>query len=339
MTLRVARDQLVAYRLLVNHLTVRLPVGAYAEAARFALQDSAPRSALLSLHARVDGCEPSAWSDPRLLQTYSPRAAVHVVPLADFGIFTIGRLPSDPETRQAIESAADQVCAALDGGEVRARDLPPHLGPSLRLGAASGRIALRWTTSALYAREIPAPAIDPEVARHELCRRHVQAFGPTTPAAFAWWAGLPKSDANEVWLALEKELLPVECGGEPSWQSAWILAAAEPLMRSAPPMRGVRFLPGEEWGIFGKDRTGMFVGPGNNGRSPLLDWYHPHGLVVDGTIVGTWGRRGGRVQVKLRRSLAEKVGTLAETRAAIEAEGLSLPIPGARMAVEIQEFA
>jgi hypothetical protein len=77
--LRVSRSQAVAYRLAANHLSRRLPACSYAEAAYAGLQDTAPRDALLGLHARVAGCEPSAWEHPRLIQTYSPRRAVYVL--------------------------------------------------------------------------------------------------------------------------------------------------------------------------------------------------------------------------------------------------------------------
>src|SRR5215510_8293735 len=98
----VRRGQAIAYRLAANDLVTRLPPGSYERAARHALQDSYPRSALLSLHARVEGCEPSAWEAERLIQTYSPRAAVHVLPVADWAVYTVGRLPLDPAARQYV---------------------------------------------------------------------------------------------------------------------------------------------------------------------------------------------------------------------------------------------
>jgi hypothetical protein len=142
--LRVSRTQALRYRLAATHISRRLPAGSYVDAAYVGLQDTAPRDALLGLHARVAACEPSAWEDPRLIQTYSPRAAVYVLPRDDFGIFTIGRLPRDADARRAVEDLAEGVCRALDGQELRAVGLP-----GLRAARASGRIALRWTTSAL----------------------------------------------------------------------------------------------------------------------------------------------------------------------------------------------
>src|SRR5262249_56142123 len=97
----------------------RVPAGWYVGAAYAGLQDTAPRDALLGLHARVEACEPSALQHPGLIQTYSPRAAVNVLPADDFGVFTVGRLPRDPEARQRLEDLAEESCAAMDGQEVR----------------------------------------------------------------------------------------------------------------------------------------------------------------------------------------------------------------------------
>jgi DNA-binding transcriptional ArsR family regulator len=95
--LRVSQSQAVTYRLAVNHLSRRLPAGSYVDAAYVGLQDTAPRDALLGLHARVAACEPSAWEHPRLIQTYSPRWAVYVLPQA------VGQLAAGlPVSRSAV---------------------------------------------------------------------------------------------------------------------------------------------------------------------------------------------------------------------------------------------
>ena len=57
---RITREQAVSYRLHVNHLVDRLPEASYEEAAYVGLQDTAPRDAILGMHARVAGCEPIA---------------------------------------------------------------------------------------------------------------------------------------------------------------------------------------------------------------------------------------------------------------------------------------
>jgi hypothetical protein len=319
--LRLSRAQAVNYRLVVNNLSSRLPVGSYVKAAYVGLQDTAPRDALLGLHARVEACEPTAWQDPRLIQTYSPRAAVYVLPADDFGVFTLGRLPRDPEARQALEDLAEEACRALAGQELRGAALPT------RAACATGRIAVRWTTSALYLREHDRPSIDPETARIELCRRHVHAFGPTTAAAFAWWAGVSVQEARTSFNLLASELMAVELAG----REAWALAADEAAVRSAEPMRCVRLLVASDLRLFGQDRTRLFAGPGKNDQSPLQDWFHPNGLVVNGRIVGAWGRRGGRVNIKAAGPLTPSA------RRAIHAEAESMPIPNAAVSVSLTE--
>jgi hypothetical protein len=319
--LAVTPQQAVAYRLAVNNLVTRLPPGEYVRAARYALQDSGPRDGLISLHGRVTDCEPSAWAAPGLAQVYSPRAAVHIVPFDDFGVFTRGRLPFDPARRQAIERAADDACRRLDGRELRQAALPGLE----RDVSASGRIALRWTTSALYVREIRAPEVDLDEARLELCRRHIHALGPTTPAAFAWWSGLSPADARRTWTLLPDELVPVTVAGT----SAWLLPADEQALRSPPPISGVRFLPAGDLRLFGQDRSGTLAGPGQWHKPPSTDTFHPHGLVHAGKIIGAWGRRGGRLHVRVPEPLADDV------LAAAQAEAAAMPIPGYATTLEV----
>lgn len=319
--LRVSRMQAVNYRLVVNNLSTRLSAGSYVEAAHVGLQDTAPRDALLGLHARVEACEPSAWQHPRLIQTYSPRAAVYVLPADDFGVFTIGRLPRDPEARQVLEDLAEESCAAMDGQEVRGTAL------LAKPGCATGRIVVRWTANAVYVRERERPPIDQETARMELCRRHVHAFGPTTPPAFAWWAGVSVRDARKTFDLIAGELLRVDLAGH----DAWVLAADEPALRSAGPVRGIRLLVASDLRLLGQDRTKLFAGPGKNDHSPLQDWFHPNGLVVNGRIAGAWGRRGGKVSIKAAGPLAPS------TRAAIHAEAASMPIPNKAVTISLTE--
>ncbi|MFI6680762.1 DNA glycosylase AlkZ-like family protein [Kribbella sp. NPDC050470] len=322
MSLSISYEEAVRYRLWVNRLVERLPVGAYVEAARFGLQDTAPRDALVGLYGRVEECEAGAWEAPGLIQTYSPRWAVYVLPEVDFGVFTIGRLPLDPEERKAIEDKADRICRDLAGGEHRG-----GRGPELRGSCGSGRLALRWTTIALYVREVPRPEIDFWDAHLDLCRRHVQAFGPTTVEAFAWWAGLSKPDAAAVWRRLADELTPVDLEG----RQGWIRTADGDAMRSAPEVTGVRFLAAPDLRLFGQDKHGLFIAPGLKPRIHLHDTFHPNGLLLNGKLVGTWGRRKGNVDV---RSIKLSPGD----REAIDAEALAMPIPGATMSVAITEL-
>src|SRR4051812_5253793 len=100
--LEVTREQILAFRRHVGALDERLPAGpeSLRRAAWAGLQDSMPRAALLSLHARVEGVEPAAWEDPSLVQLWGPRYQVYVVAKPDFPLFSLARLPETEKGRQ-----------------------------------------------------------------------------------------------------------------------------------------------------------------------------------------------------------------------------------------------
>lgn len=312
---RITRQQAVSYRLRVNQLVDRLPVGSYDDAAYVGLQDSAPRDALLGLHARMAGCQPTDWEHPSLIQTYSPRDAVYVLPRKDFGVFTIGRLPLAAEAVRHIDQLADGICRTLDGRELRGGL------PDLRAACSSGRIALRWTTSALWVREVPRPDIDIDEARRELCRRHLHRFAPTTPKAFAWWAGLAPADAQQIWDSVAGDLMEVDVDGAPGW----ILRSDEAAVREASQPHGVRLLVAPDLRLFGRDHQARFIGPGLRRLTPAANSFHPNGVLLDGKIVGAWGRKGGKVDVVLTEPLT------AADQEALATEISAFPIHGAEL--------
>src|SRR5689334_10155011 len=93
--LKLTRGQVLAFRRQVGALDHRLPDGesSLRRAAWAGLQDSMPRAALLSLHARVEGTEPSTWEHPSLVHVWGPRYHVYLVTADDLAVFTLGRLP------------------------------------------------------------------------------------------------------------------------------------------------------------------------------------------------------------------------------------------------------
>src|SRR5262245_28086531 len=115
--LDLTREQILAFRRRVSALDERLPRGARSlrRAAWAGLQDSMPRAALLSIHARVEGAHPSIWEDPPLVQVWGPRYSTYVVPAQDRALFTLGRLTDDAEGRARAEEIAAQLHAFLDG--------------------------------------------------------------------------------------------------------------------------------------------------------------------------------------------------------------------------------
>jgi len=116
----VTRENVLAFRQRATYLHRRLPPGRLVEAAFAGLQDCAPRSAVLALHARVRDVRPSAWKDPRFVQVWGPRGAVYVVPAHDVAVFTLGRSPRNPVLRAAVSAAAEKARRAF-----RARGAQP----------------------------------------------------------------------------------------------------------------------------------------------------------------------------------------------------------------------
>ena len=107
------------------------------------MQDSAPRAALLSIHARVEGTTPDSWEDPSLTQLWGPRFTAYVVPEHDRAVFTLGRLSDDPVTRRAWHTLADQLETVLDGQRMTYADAGRQLGMhpnGLRYAAPTGRV-------------------------------------------------------------------------------------------------------------------------------------------------------------------------------------------------------
>src|SRR3989442_15583069 len=109
--LNLTRAQVLAFRRRVGALDERLPPGrrSLRRAAWAGLQDSMPRAARLSIHARAEGTEPSTWEDPSLVQLWGPRFSAYVVAARDFAVFSLGRLPDEPEGRRIAQDLATRL--------------------------------------------------------------------------------------------------------------------------------------------------------------------------------------------------------------------------------------
>ena len=137
--LGLTRQQILAFRRRVGGLEERMPKSAKSlrQAAWAGLQDSMPRAALLSLHARVDGVEPSTWEHPSLAQLWGPRYSTYVVPKRDFALFSLGRLP---DSRQGPPAGRAHGRAGPRPSQRHARDGPRGCG---RTGSARERDQVR----------------------------------------------------------------------------------------------------------------------------------------------------------------------------------------------------
>jgi hypothetical protein len=325
--LGLSREQVLAYRRAAGSLDERLPPGqrSLERAAWAGLQDSMPRAAVLSLHARVAGVGPSAWEDPALVQLWGPRYSVFVVAARDHAIFSLGTLPDDARGRDRAQQIAAALHAALDGERMSCTEAGGALGMHhgmLRYAAATGTVLIRWDGARRpTVWTVPPPELDPRDARLELARRYLHVYGPATAGAFGRWAGIGPRYGAAAFDALGRSLIPV---GTPAGD-AWILASDEAACRAAPgPAAPARLLPSGDsyYLLHGADRD--FLVPDAECRDKLWTsrvW--PGCLLIGGEIAGTWRRADTVLTVAPWRRLA------AAERDAVIAEAASLPLAGA----------
>jgi hypothetical protein len=147
--LDLTRSEILAFRRHVGALDERLPPGpgSLQRAAWAGLQDSMPRAAVLSIHARVAGTESATWEDPSLVQLWGPRFSVFVVAACDLAVFSLGTLPDDASGRERAVDLAARLHALLAGGRMSYGEAGGKLGvhPNmLRYAAATGTVLIRW---------------------------------------------------------------------------------------------------------------------------------------------------------------------------------------------------
>src|SRR5205823_3632495 len=118
--LALTRPQILAFRRKVGALDERLPRGrrSLRRAAWAGLQDSMPRAALLSIHARVERTQPSTWEDSSLVQLWGPRHHAYVVAARDLALFSLGRLPDEVGARRVAEDLAARLHSLLAGAGI-----------------------------------------------------------------------------------------------------------------------------------------------------------------------------------------------------------------------------
>jgi hypothetical protein len=323
--LALSRAEVLAFRRRVSALDQRLPAraGALRTAAWAGLQDSMPRAALLSIHARVEGAHPESWADQALVQVWGPRYSAYVVPARDHAYFTLGRYPDDERGRRRAEEAAERVRALLEGRRLGHHDLGEGLGVnpnSLKYATTTGTVLIRWEGARQpIVWTVPRPDIEPFDARLELARRYIHVLGPATALTFAEWAGIGDAQGRAAFDALGAELTSVRTPiGE-----GWILTSDEATFRAAaPPPAPARLLPsGDTFYLFWGANRELLV-PDPRGRAELWTsrvW--PGALLVDGVIVGTWRRANQNLSIQAWQPLT---GTARE---AVEAEASALPLP------------
>ncbi len=322
--LELSHLQILSFRRKAGALEERLPAGpkSLRQAAWAGLQDSMPRAALLSIHARVEGAGPTSWEDPSLVQLWGPRFSAYVIASEDLPIFSLGRLPMDARRRARAQQTAERLHAFLDGRRMpfgqagRGMGLPAN---SLRYATAAGTVLLRWDG----ARQpviwtVPPPKMDPKDARLELARRYLHVFGPASAASFARWAGIARAEANAAFAALADALTPVMT---PTGHG-WILASDEAAFRAKPGAPALaRLLPSGDayYLLWGANRE-ILVAHEKRRAELWTTRVWPGAVLVGGEVAGTWRRMAAEVSIELWRRVSP-----AE-RNAVEAEAMSLPL-------------
>jgi hypothetical protein len=320
--IRADRDRVLAFRLAAGHLDRRLARTLLPVAARAGLQDSAPRSAVLSLHARVDGVSATAWKDRRFAQVWGPRGAIRLVPAADAAVFTLGLLSRDEEAADRTRAASDRVVAALGGHRLTGTEvldgIPDMEVHDLRRASRAGRIRIYWDGVDTLVWAVDDPGRKPETLRLELARRYLAVHGPSDAGEFAAWSGVAGRDAEATFAGLADE---VEAVGTDRGER-WILAADLPALEAARPVEGVRLLPPGDPLLECPDRATTV--PDADRHDIVWPQSVPPGvLLVDGEIAGTWRRRGTLVTIS---GWARDVAA----RGAAEREAATLPLPYGR---------
>lgn len=325
MSLTVTREQIVNFRLATNGLNAKAPISSEAlrRAAWAGLQDSMPRAALLSIHARVSDTPVDVLDDPTLIQVWGPRYSAYAIAAADLPIFTLSRLPDEPRGRQRAEEMADRIERLLDGQRHKDSHVMAALetGNAIKYATTTGRIAIRWEGAlAPWVWTVPPPEISVTDARTEMARRYLHVFGPTTAESFAEWAGISLKAGSATWDLLGLEVVAVKT----PIGDGWVLASDEDLLRANhSPAQVARLLPSGDtlFLLWGRNRE--LLVPDEKRRPELWTsrvW--PGALLIDGEISGVWRRASEKVDVDLWRPL-----TSAQTQA-VEEQARAMPLPG-----------
>jgi hypothetical protein len=331
----LTRPQILAFRRRVGALDQRLPPGrgSLRQAAWAGLQDSMPRAALLSIHARVDAAAPSSWEDTSLVQLWGPRFQVYVIAARDLAVFSLGRFPDDLKGRRRAEQLAARLHDLLDGARMpygAAGDaLGLHDANALRYAATTGTVLIRWAG----ARQpiiwtVPPAGDDPLKARLELARRHLHVFGPTTSEAFARWAGISAREGTKAFDSLRRSLTAVRT----PIGDAWILARDEPAFRAGPgTVAPARLLPsGDAYYLLQGDDRALLVRDTDHRSELWTSRVWPGAVLLDGEISGTWRRANETMTIQAWGRISRAA------RQAVEAEAAALPLPGLQREIVVR---
>ncbi|GAA0812900.1 winged helix DNA-binding domain-containing protein [Spirilliplanes yamanashiensis] len=327
-----------------------LPDPAAAAAAICGAHAQLASAAELSLGVRVPGAtrttvRDALWRDRTLVKTRGPRGTVHLLAAADLPLWTgalsaVPAAPPDLLTPDRLDAVVAAVADAVAGAELTVDELTDAVvartGPwagdrvmdafqdrwprwraaesaAFRRGAVCfGPNRGRRTTYTGPRRWLPGfTPLPPAEAGPLLVTRYLHAYGPSTPAHFARWLGVPPPWAAAQFAAAGLARADVE-GAE-----AWT-AAGDPLA-DTPAAGTVRLLPYFDAYVIGcHPREQVFPGRaaqralagGQAGNYPVL--------LIDGVAAGVWHQR--RTGARLAITVEPLTDLTARQRRALDAE-------------------
>jgi hypothetical protein len=148
-------------------------------------------------------------------------------------------------------------------------------------------------TFVLFDRWLPrAKSLPREQALGELAARYFTGHGPATVADFAWWSGLPASDARAAVHLARGRIVEEAIDG----CSYWLARTAVPSPRAGARSRAHLLPAFDEFLVGYADRSAVLASAVQRRVNTGGGILYPT-LVLDGRVVGTWKRRFARGQV------------------------------------------
>jgi len=167
----------------------------------------------------------------------------------------------------------------------------------------------------------PSPSLDRVDALGQLARRYLAAHGPADLHDFAWWSGLPLSDARTAWDLVQPEVVTITTAGKhyallASERDRWSTTSTRMSRPSA------HLLPGFDSYVLGyKDRR-LTLDPAYVKRVNAGGGMLKPTVVVDGRVVGVWNRAIGRHRLDVTVTPFERLAADVETAIKTEAARL-----------------
>lgn len=200
-------------------------------------------------------------------------------------------------TREALLATIDAAGVSTDGQ--RGYHLLWYLAQTgtVVLGPTEGR----QQTFALLDDWVPRPRrLERDEALGELALRYFRSHGPATAHDLARWSGLTLGDVRRGLAICGTQLTTLDLGG------STYHVAPETLALAAPPGR-TYLLPGFDEYVLGyRDRTAAVAPEHSETIVPRGNGVFKPTIVVDGEVVGTWGRRVKAGEIVIEPALFDR---------------------------------